>query len=321
MFKKIASFFTEFNSFRSFCVSSIFAINFLDKTDSTVDSTKAVNTLIFHDKKFIEGKNTDVLGFKTSLKESMKTTTKEKAIIIGNGGAARAILYSLITLKYKQIVICARKRTKSEQLRKDMEKLQFKNSKTVIILKNIENIEEETEETNLLVNTTPLGMKGYPDIFFSFDKLNKNALVFDVVYNPLETNLLKQTRKRGNKTINGLRMLLYQAQGGFKAWFHKKPKITKELENFDIPDLIDKLKNRYLEKKYNISNVDSFWLITSSILNKNLDLFNNISNVKIIDPLDKLLQDKNNFIDYLHLTPQGNNILASEIFKVINKNL
>ena len=64
-----------------------------------------------------------------------------------------------------------------------------------------------------------------------FDKLNKNALVFDVVYNPLETNLLKQTRKRGNKTINGLRMLLYQAQGGFKAWFHKKPKITKELEN------------------------------------------------------------------------------------------
>ena len=208
------------------------AINFLDKTDTTVDSIKAVNTLIFHDKKFIEGKNTDVLGFKTSLKESMKTTTKEKAIIIGNGGAARAILYSLVTLKYKQIVICARKRTKSEQLRKDMEKLQFKNSKTVIILKNIENIEEETEETNLLVNTTPLGMKGFPDIFFSFDKLNKNALVFDVVYNPLETNLLKQTRKRGNKTINGLRMLLYQAQGGFKAWFHKKPKITKELENF-----------------------------------------------------------------------------------------
>ena len=58
-----------------------------------------------------------------------------------------------------------------------------------------------------------------------------------------------------------------------------------------------------------------------TVLNKNLDLFNNISNVKIIDPLDKLLQDKNNFIDYLHLTPQGNNILASEIFKVINKNL
>ena len=106
-----------------------------------------------------------------------------------------------------------------------------------------------------------------------------------------------------------------------KQAFYINPQITKELENFDIPDLIDKLKNRYLEKKYNISNVDSFWLITSSILNKNLDLFNNISNVKIIDPLDKLLQDKNNFTDYLHLPPQGNNILASEIFKVINKNL
>ena len=103
---------------------------------------------------------------------------------------------------------------------------------TTLFFRVVETMSSETEATNLLVNTTPLGMKGFPDIFFSFDKLNKNALVFDIVYNPLETNLLKQTRKRGNKTINGLRMLLYQAQGGFKAWFHKKPKITKELENF-----------------------------------------------------------------------------------------
>ena len=72
------------------------AVKLLDKTDSIVNFTKAVNTLVFHKNKFVEGRNTDVIGFKNSLLESSKSKIREKAIIIGNGGAARAILYCLI---------------------------------------------------------------------------------------------------------------------------------------------------------------------------------------------------------------------------------
>ena len=207
------------------------AINFLDKKDNTVNITKAVNTIIFHNKKYIEGRNTDIFGFKNSLFESKENKKKEKAVIIGNGGAARAILYVLKSCKYKKIIICARNKKKSIELKKDIEKLELKNSLTKIFLKNIRNVEKESEKTDLLVNTTPLGMKGFPELSFLFNNIDKQALVFDIVYNPLETHLLKLVKKKGNKNINGLKMLLYQAQESFNAWFNKKPTITKELEN------------------------------------------------------------------------------------------
>ena len=213
------------------------AIKLLDKTDAIVNFTKAVNTLIFHKNKFIEGRNTDVIGFKNSLLESPESKIREKAIIIGNGGAARAILYCLIKLKYKHIVVCARTKKKSEQLKKDMEKFKFKNSRIKVFFKNIKNLEKESKKTNLLVNATPLGMKGFPDLSFSLNELDKQALVFDIVYNPLETTLLKKAKKKGNKTINGLKMLLYQAQEAFKIWFDKKPKITKLLEKILIKEI------------------------------------------------------------------------------------
>ena len=213
------------------------AVKLLDKTDSIVNFTKAVNTLVFHKNKFVDGRNTDVIGFKNSLLESSKSKIREKAIIIGNVGAARAILYCLIKLKYKHIVVCARTKKKSEQLKKDMEKFKFKNSRIKIFFKNIKNLEKESKKTNLLVNATPLGMKGFPDLSFSLNELDKQALVFDIVYNPLETALLKKAKKKGNKTINGLKMLLYQAQESFKIWFDKKPKITKLLEKILIKEI------------------------------------------------------------------------------------
>tara|TARA_B100000749_G_scaffold252979_1_gene219582 strand:+ start:54 stop:413 length:360 start_codon:yes stop_codon:yes gene_type:complete len=118
-----------------------------------------------------------------------------------------------------------------------MKKFKFKNSRIKIFFKNIKNLEKESKKTNLLVNATPLGMKGFPDLSFSLNELDKQALVFDIVYNPLETALLKKAKKKGNKTINGLKMLLYQAQESFKIWFDKKPKITKLLEKILIKEI------------------------------------------------------------------------------------
>ena len=206
-------------------------ISILNKSDNIVKITKSVNTLIFHNKNLIEGINTDVYGFKKSLYEITKGKNKGKALVIGSGGAARAVVYGLIDMNYKEIVIVYRTKKKARQLKKDMEKQHQKLGKKKIALKNIKNIEDEISNTNLLVNTTPLGMKGFPKMAFSLEKLNKKTSVFDLVYNPLETELIKFAKKNGNKNTNGLKMLLYQAQLSFSFWFNKKPNISKQLED------------------------------------------------------------------------------------------
>ena len=202
-------------------------VNFTDKVDKVVFTTKAINTLIFHKKKGIEGKNTDVYGFKKSI-SSIKE--KKTAVIIGSGGAARAVVYGLLDLNFRQIVIINKTLSKAKKLKKDMEKL-FHFKKPKIIIKNFNQLKNSLNNVSLLVNTTPLGMKGFKILKLPIKRLNKNTVVFDLIYNPLETFLLKQAKQNGNKTINGLKMLLYQAQSSFFLWFKKKPKITKELEN------------------------------------------------------------------------------------------
>ena len=106
-----------------------------------------------------------------------------------------------------------------------------------------------------------------------------------------------------------------------KQAYYFNPKISFELEKYDIQDLISKLENNFLIKNYDVNETEQFWLITGTILNKNLDHFKDYSNVTIVDPLKALLSDKDNFIDYIHLTPKGNEILAKEIFREISKKL
>ena len=112
-----------------------------------------------------------------------------------------------------------------------MEKIFPSKKKSKISLKKLNQLEKSLNNINLLINTTPLGMKGFKNFILPIKKLDKNVVVFDLIYNPLETLLLKQAKQYGNKTINGLKMLLYQAQNSFFQWFQKKPRITKELEN------------------------------------------------------------------------------------------
>ena len=203
-------------------------ISIIDKIDRTADFTKSVNTIVFR-KNSIEGKNTDVYGFKKSLDKKLKNK-KKRALVLGAGGASRAVVYSLVDMGFEKVEIYNRTKSKATKLKKDMDKLPFKKNQQQIIVKDIKNIEMEIHLLDLFVNTTPLGMKGFKKKSISLKQLDKKAIVFDLVYNPLETDLLKSAKKNGNATINGLEMLIFQAQPAFKQWFNINPKIDKNLK-------------------------------------------------------------------------------------------
>ena len=206
------------------------ALKYLNKKDRIVDFVGATNVLIFSKQNVIEGKNTDVYGFKKSLIKLVKNKKRKTAIIIGSGGSARAVLCALIEMRYKKISIFNRTKKNAEKIRKDFIKKFSSNLKIKIISKNLKNLKRNLKETDLLVNATPIGMKNFSGLNISVEKLRTDSAVFDLVYNPLETKLIKDSKKRGIKNTNGLDMLMYQAQKSFYYWLNKKPKITNKLK-------------------------------------------------------------------------------------------
>ena len=206
------------------------ALKYLNKKDRIVDFIGATNVLIFSKQNIIEGKNTDVYGFKKSLIKLVKNKKRKTAIIIGSGGSARAVLCALIEMRYKKISIFNRTKKNAEKIRKDFIKKFSSNLKIKIISKNLKNLKRNLKETDLLVNATPIGMKNFSGLNISVEKLRTDSAVFDLVYNPLETKLIKDSKKRGIKNTNGLDMLMYQAQKSFYYWLNKKPKITNKLK-------------------------------------------------------------------------------------------
>jgi shikimate dehydrogenase len=206
------------------------ALKHLNKKDKIVDFVRATNVLIFSKQNVIEGKNTDVYGFKKSLIKLVKNKKRNTAIIIGSGGAARAVLYALIEMRYKKIIIFNRTKKNAEKIKKDFIKNFSSNLKIKIVCENLKNLKRNLEKTDLFVNTTPMGMKNFPALNISIEKLKVSSVIFDLIYNPLETKLIKDSKKRGIKNTNGLDMLMYQAQRSFYYWLNKKPKITNKLK-------------------------------------------------------------------------------------------
>ena len=207
------------------------SLSYLDKKDDIVRFVGAANVLIFSNKGKLEGRNTDVYGFEKSLSNLIKGKKKETAVILGSGGAARAVICVLIKKKFKNIILSNRTKKNSENIKKDFKKNFSSNKITNIICTNLKNISKYLKNTNLLINSTPLGMKGFPNLNKNIKDLDKKAVVFDLVYNPLKTKLIKDSEKLGLKNTNGLDMLIYQAQQAFYYWLKKKPAVTKELKN------------------------------------------------------------------------------------------
>jgi len=192
--------------------------------DVAAAATGAVNTLLFEDGRII-GRNTDVAGFVGMLRDGGLSSLSGRSVtVLGAGGAARAAIHALKELNAARIAIANRTPANAEELAQ-----YFRGSKSDIEPLPWNKAVERLATTNLLVNTTSLGMAGQPALELDLSSLPQTAIVADIVYRPLETPLLAAARKRGLKTIDGLGMLLHQAVPAFAAWFGVEPKVTPAL--------------------------------------------------------------------------------------------
>ena len=166
--------------------------------------------------------NTDGFGFIQNLKSGAPNWQPEKtnAVLLGAGGAARGIIVALLEAGVPSIRLLNRTREKAVQLTKIFPNLTAGDWKKP---------GESLANANLLINATSLGMKGGQPLELDLSELPKSAIVTDIVYTPLQTELLKNAEARGNKTVDGLGMLLYQAAPGFEEWFGVKPQVTPGL--------------------------------------------------------------------------------------------
>lgn len=190
----------------------------LDAVDDTARGIGAVNTVAMKDGER-HGFNTDAYGFIEGLKAQADFHTGQ-ALVIGAGGAARAVVHALDQAGFTTIYIMNRTREKAEIL------TELSSHAKVI---NWQQAPAELKDTDLLVNTTALGMTGKPTLDLDITDLPPHAAVCDIVYAPLETALLKQARMQKLSTADGLGMLLYQAQKAFAIWFGVTPDVDDEL--------------------------------------------------------------------------------------------
>jgi shikimate dehydrogenase len=203
-------------------------------TTAVARQLRAVNTLWIEDEKLF-GDNTDVAGFLASLDADIPDWDKsvDKAVVLGAGGAARGIVYALHARGIKKITVVNRTQSRGEDLQK-----QF--PAAPIDLADFAALPELLRGTDLLVNTTSLGMIGQPPLSIDLTPLPARAIVADIVYAPLETALLRQASARGLRTSGGLGMLLHQAVPGFARWFGQTPQVTADLRALVAADIADK---------------------------------------------------------------------------------
>jgi shikimate dehydrogenase len=207
------------------------ALAAVDETSLEAKRIGAVNTIIIREDGSLFGHNSDGFGFLENLRASVSgwQATDGPAVVLGAGGAARAICASLLDAGAPEIFILNRSLAKAEKLATDL------NGKITPLAWEKRN--RVLESAGLLVNTTTLGMSGQPELEIDLSALPKKALVTDIVYTPLITGLLKAAKERGNLAVDGLGMLLHQARPGFAAWFGREPEVTEELRSFMLESL------------------------------------------------------------------------------------
>lgn len=194
-------------------------IPLLDEVDAVAKSIGAVNTIII-DRGRMRGTNTDAYGFLANIRPHLPASRK-KAVVLGAGGAAKAVCHALLEAGFTEIQVTNRTFARAQELAAAFgKKLSAKEWDTRANL---------LEGADLLVNTTSLGMAGKEPLELALDALPRHALVTDIVYVPLVTPLLTQAEKRGNPIVDGLGMLLHQAVPAFEAWFGIRPEVTPQL--------------------------------------------------------------------------------------------
>ena len=182
----------------------------------------AANTLIFKEDGRIFADNTDGYGFLANLRQGAPDWDPKAgpAAIFGAGGAARAVIVALAEAGVPEILLSNRTRPKAEALKADF-------GARIQVVDWVQ-APSMLKEARTVVNTTSLGMSGAQEFKVSLAALRPDAVVTDIVYNPLETEFLKQAAAKGCRTVDGLGMLLHQGVPGFERWFGKRPEVDED---------------------------------------------------------------------------------------------
>lgn len=199
------------------------AMHFMDELHPTAQRVAAINTIVVQPDGSLLGMNNDGAGYIQSLRDADPTWRGDAgpALVLGAGGAARAIVVALLDEGVPELRITNRTLERAQALAEAF-------GERVKVVPWAER-NEAMAGISLLVNTTTQGMHGQPPLDVALDALPAAAMVSDAIYIPMETPLLAQARLRGHRTVNGLGMLLNQARPAFKAWFGVMPEITPEL--------------------------------------------------------------------------------------------
>ncbi|TIN17947.1 MAG: shikimate dehydrogenase, partial [Mesorhizobium sp.] len=202
------------------------------RRDQAAEEIGAVNTLWFEDGT-LWGGNTDAHGFAANLDDyAPGWAGKGPAVVLGAGGASRAVIHALKERGVADIRIVNRTLSRAIELRDRFG--------AGVSAHGMAASSELLGDAGLLVNTTALGMHGNEGLSADPARLPDHAIVTDIVYVPLETPLLAAARARKLKTVDGLGMLLHQAVPGFERWFGVRPQVTAELRAIIIADLVPK---------------------------------------------------------------------------------
>lgn len=195
----------------------------MDFVHADAERIGAVNTVIINAAGKMAGRNTDGFGFRENLKRNALDFDfkAQPAIVLGAGGAARAVVYALAKMGVPEIRIVNRTLARANALAAVFPGCSAHEWDALPAL---------MPDAALVVNTTSLGMSGQPALEIDLAPLPDNALVHDIVYIPLETDLLKAAKTRGLKTVTGIGMLLHQARPAFEAWFGVMPDVDATLE-------------------------------------------------------------------------------------------
>lgn len=203
----------------------------LDRVTEVAARIGAVNTIIVEEDGTLSGTNTDAFGFMAHLKQSVADWRPEApAVVLGAGGAARAVVAALLDEGVAEIRILNRTRERAEGLA-----AHFAAAGVTVLDWDLR--AQALSDAGLLVNATSLGMTGKAALDLSLDRLSPDAVVYDLVYSPLRTPLLAEAQNRGATTVDGLGMLLHQARPAFKAWFGRDPAVDAGLRDHLVRDL------------------------------------------------------------------------------------
>jgi shikimate dehydrogenase len=207
----------------------------LDRIHPGAAHIGAVNTVIKHPDGTLEGRNSDGFGFLEALKQGAPDWRAEAGpvVVLGAGGAARAIVATLAEAGVPELRLVNRTQATAIDLGVAFTP---KDGRRIAIERWAER-DATLKDVTLLVNTTSLGMKGQPPLELDLTQLPRTAVVDDIVYVPLETDLLARARARGNRCIDGLNMLLHQGRVGFEAWFGPKVTVSAEQRRAVAADL------------------------------------------------------------------------------------